>query len=72
MNQTAVVNGNVTFKCPVVSDIAAHITWAKYQALDDNDTDSDFPLQPNTVRFQVHFTLFSIGDWLVDSIGMSR
>lgn len=54
MNQTAIVSGNVTFKCPVVSDIAAHITWAKYLALNDNDTDSDFPSQPNTIRFQVH------------------
>lgn len=57
MNQTAVVSGNVTFRCPVVSDIAAHITWAKYRALNDNDTDSDFPSPPNTVRFQVYSKL---------------
>lgn len=60
MNQTAIVSGNVTFKCPVVSDIAAHITWAKYLALNDNDTDSDFPSQPNTIRFQVYIRKFQI------------
>lgn len=53
MNQTAIVNGNVTFKCPVVSDIAAHITWAKYFALNDNDTDTDLS-QANKIRFQVY------------------
>lgn len=53
MNQTAIVSGNITFKCPVVSDIAAHITWAKYLAPNDNDTDNDFASQPNAIRFQV-------------------
>ena len=70
MNQTAIVSGNVTFKCPVVSDIAAHITWAKYLALNDNDTDSDFPSQPNTIRFQVYSSelnsfYFTLYFWLL-------
>lgn len=65
MNQTAIVNGNVTFKCPVVSDIAAHITWAKYLALNDNDTDTDLS-QPNAIRFQVHNSEFkqNISKWI--------
>lgn len=65
LNKTAVVNGSVMFDCPTIADIAAHISWAKYLAL--NDTDS----RPNTLRFEVHCVsyVFISGDghfsWVV-------
>lgn len=53
MNQTAIVSGNVTFECPIVSDIATFITWAKYQAFHDNDTNINFVTQLNEIRIKV-------------------
>lgn len=55
-NKTAIVNGNVTFTCPVIADIAAHITWAKYLAF--NDTDDNFKNMSNTLRLEVYGFIF--------------
>lgn len=55
-NQTAIVNGNVTFSCPVIADIAAHITWAKYHAF--NDTDTSFSSKPTTIKLEVFCLTF--------------
>lgn len=60
INKTAIVNGNATFRCPVVTDIAAHITWARYHALDKNDT--DFTSKQNTVKLEV-YCLIIISNW---------
>ncbi|XP_031618844.1 fibroblast growth factor receptor 3-like isoform X2 [Contarinia nasturtii] len=38
VNGTATVNGNITFKCPVIqTERAAHIKWIKFHALNDSD-----------------------------------
>lgn len=66
MNQTAIVNGIVTFECPVVSDIAAHITWAKYFAF--NDTDINSVSHPNIIELKVYLfikAIILIDDWFI-------
>lgn len=47
-NQTAIIGRSVNFSCPIISDIAAHIQWARYHA--NNDTDG---LKPNITAEQV-------------------
>lgn len=58
-NQTAIIGRSVNFSCPIISDIAAHIQWARYHA--NNDTDG---LKPNITAEQVstHTFLLDIGD----------
>lgn len=36
-NITIRVNETAIFNCPTITDIAAHITWAKYRAANDSD-----------------------------------
>lgn len=56
-NQTAIIYGNVTFNCPVIADIAAHITWARYHAF--NNTDTNFTSKSSTVKLEVYcLTIF--------------
>lgn len=58
MNQTAIIHGNVTFKCLVVPDIATFITWAKYFAPpNDNDIDDNLVKRLNKIRIKVQFTI---------------
>lgn len=52
-NQTAIVGENVTFKCSIVSDIAASKIWAKYLAPNDNEIDTNFVKQLNKIRIKV-------------------
>lgn len=66
-NQTAVVNGNVTFTCQIMADLAAHVTWAKYHAFDDSDT--DFKSKPNTIKLEVYcLTNYFTGDGFLCTI----
>lgn len=49
-NLTVLQNSTAEFSCPVIADIAAHITWAKYKAF--NDTEDT--MTPTTLRLEVH------------------
>lgn len=39
----------MSFQCPTISDLGAHIQWAKYESYND----SDGILPPNTTRYEV-------------------
>lgn len=54
-NQTAIVNGNATFSCPIYEDMAPHISWARYHAYHDNDTDGNLTANPSAIRLEVFF-----------------
>lgn len=57
-NQTAIVNGNVTFSCPIYEDMAPHISWARYHAYHDSDADGNLTANPSAIRLEVFY--FSI------------
>lgn len=54
-NITTGVNSTAMFNCPTITDIAAHITWAKYLALNDSDGTA-----PDTLKLEVFFGLFAM------------
>lgn len=54
-NQTVIVNGNVTFECPVLEDIGTHITWAKHAIRNDGSTDSNSTTYLKSVPLEVFF-----------------
>lgn len=56
-NQTVIVNGNVTFECPVLEDIGTHITWAKHAIRNDGSTDSNSTTYLKSVPLEVFFLL---------------
>lgn len=39
-NATVLVNTTVTFECPTISDLAAHIEWAKIHIRNESDIDA--------------------------------
>lgn len=49
-NVTVLENSTAQFSCPVIEDIATHITWAKYKVF--NDTDGN--ITPTTERLEVN------------------
>lgn len=48
-NVTALANSTVTFECPVLTDLAVWVQWAKYHAY--NETDNK--IIRNEVAFEV-------------------
>lgn len=54
-NQTVIVNGNVTFECPVLEDMGTHITWAKHAIRIDDSTDSNSTAYLKSVPLEVFF-----------------
>ena len=56
-NQTVLVNTTVTFQCDLISDLEAHIQWAKVHI----QNDSDISLS-NITKFEVYPILLS-GFW---------
>lgn len=71
-NVTALANSTVTFECPVLTDLAVWVQWAKYHAY--NETDNK--IIRNEVAFEVgcgqlnlfKHTLVSVFDHSVNSL----
>lgn len=56
-NVTVLRNETAEFSCPVLSDLAEHITWVKAKAYNDSDGN----IKPGTVRLEVnHSNMFDV------------
>lgn len=61
-NRTVIVGESVNFSCPIISDIAAHVQWARYHAI--NADDGDLTVKTNVTRIEVSTkSLFRLLRW---------
>lgn len=71
-NVTALTDSNVTFRCPVFSDVAVYVQWAKYHAHNNTDLRNETEWQVGRAR-PGHFGALCMGggvlQWFSSVIG---